>query len=53
MIHDVYRRDNNVRYDLLMLLVKLNLFPYVLYEGEIYPASQLSQEYKDWYCEYR
>jgi len=35
-------------WNLLMLLVKLELYPFVVYEGKVHPASIHSRQYKEW-----
>jgi hypothetical protein len=47
------KKDNENRWHLLMLLVKLDLFPFIAYEGKIYPATLCSNQYKEWARELR
>lgn len=39
------KSSNTAKFKLLMLLVKLNLYPCIVYAGEVLPASRYSPEY--------
>ena len=43
------KRNNVAKFNLLMLLIKLELYPFVIFDGEIYPASRYSPEYGRWF----
>jgi len=51
IMDDSYFRCNSiVRYKLLVLLVKLELYPSIMYEGKPYPCSRgYSKEYREWF----
>lgn len=50
---DLLRRhemtSNKVRFRLLILLVKLDLYPSMIYEGMRYPMARYHPEYQDWF----
>jgi hypothetical protein len=43
------KRRNEVVFDLLMLLVKLDVCPGVVYEDTVYPMNHNTSQFRDWY----